>query len=173
MLTRIARGERICDPGRCVIYVTFERTVRRRPEIVWQFLTDVHASTAWVEELVEVRLVDDDEKLGAGTRLAVERRAPGKIERVTCEITAWREPSLIAVETRLPGALLLDRITLTPVAEGTTLGVFAERIYGGMPARAPGLAPPTSQEVAIRGAYERSIDALVTRIERDTALPYR
>jgi uncharacterized protein YndB with AHSA1/START domain len=158
-----------------VIYVTFERTVRRRPEIVWQFLTDLSAASTWVEELVELRTVDD-EKLATGTRLAVERRGPGKVERVTCEITAWREPSLIALETRLPKAVLLDRITLTAVPVGTALGVFAELHDGmnvGLFTRAPGLSGVSPREAAIRGVYERSIDALVTRIERDSAIPYR
>ena len=156
--------------------MTFERTVRRRPEIVWEFLTDLSTAATWVEELVSIRPADE-EKLAVGTRLEVERRGPAIVQRVTCEITAWREPSLLALETRLPRVVLLDRITLTPVAEGTQLGVFAELSYGpaaaGLFTRAPGLSEATSKEVTIRGVYERSIDALVTRIERQSAIPYR
>ncbi|CAN5831190.1 hypothetical protein BH11MYX4_BH11MYX4_42110 [soil metagenome] len=159
-----------------MIYVTFERKVRRPPAVVWAFLTDVAALTTWVDELVEVRVMGD-EPLRTGTSLQLERRSSGKIEHVTSEITAFREPTLLAAETRVNKLLFLDRITLTPIPEGTQLGVYAERMYGprsaSIFARQPGLTVPTPQELSIRGAYERSVDALVTRIERQSAIPYR
>ena len=167
-----------CAKNERVLYVTFERLVRRRPDTVWSFLTDLSAVSTWVEGLVDLRVVGDAEP-GVGTRLELARRvtATQKIDHVTSEITAWREPSLLALETRLPKVVLLDRVTLTTVAEGTRLGVFAELNYGGAAAglfgRAPGLSEASPRELQIRGIYERSIDAPVTRIEKQSAIPYR
>ena len=160
-----------------MLYVTLERLVRRRPETVWTFLTDLTVATTWVEGLIELRTMGDAVP-EVGSRLAVERRnEAGVVERVTSVVTAWREPSLVALETRLPNVVLLDRVTLTSVAEGTRLGVYAELNYGTavveLFVRSPGLGKPSPRELAIRGVYERSIDALVTRIERQSAIPYR
>ena len=101
-----------------MIYVTFERKVRRPPPVVWGFLTDVGALVSWVDALVEAR-VRGDQPLGAGAQLVLERRAPGNVEHVLAEVTAFREPSLIAVETRVNTWLFLDRVTLTAIPEGT------------------------------------------------------
>ena len=154
--------------------MTLERLVRRRPDTVWSFLTDLTAATTWVEGLIELRVLGDGEP-EVGARLSVERRlTAGTVERASSLITAWREPSLLALETRLPKVVLLDRATLTAVAEGTRLDVYAELNYGA-PAfgRAPGLSAASPRELEIRGIYERSLDALVTRIERQSAIPYR
>lgn len=159
-----------------MIYVTFERTIRRPPAVVWGFLTDVGALTTWVDALVEARVLDD-QPLGVGARLVLERRSPGTIEHALPEITAFREPSLIAVETRVEKLLFLDRVTLEPVPEGTRLGIYVERMYGprsaSIFARQPGLSVPSRQEWAIRKAYERSVEALVERIERESMRPFR
>ena len=116
-----------------MLYVTVEATIARRPEVVWDVLTDVSGLTAWVEGLVEAEIVSQ-EKTGVGLRVRVLRREAGKrkarIAEATCEVTAWRDHSLLAIETRLPGLLLLDRVTLTPSKEGTDLGVYAELLFG-------------------------------------------
>ena len=156
--------------------MTFERKVRRSPAVVWGFLTDVSALVTWVDALVEAR-VAGDQPIGVGAELVLERRSPGTIENVRCEITAFRAPKLIAVETRVDKRLFLDRLTLEPIPEGTLLGVYVERIYGpraaSLFARQPGLSVPSPQEWSIRKAYERSVEALVERIERDSMLPFR
>lgn len=159
-----------------MIYVTLERLVRQRPEVVWDYLTDLAALTSWVETLVEARTVDTD-RPEAGTLLELVRRGTTKIERVVSEITAFRAPSLLALETRRGSMLMLDRASLTAVPEGTRLEIFVERTdqaeRGRFFARAPGLRAETPAEHAIRDLYERSVDALVTRIERHSAAPYR
>ncbi len=159
-----------------MIYVTFERRVRRPPPVVWGYLTDVGALVSWVDALVEAHVLGD-QPLGAGAQLVLERRSPGNIERVRAEVTAFREPSLIAMETRVGKWLFLDRVTLTAVPEGTLLGIFVERMYGprsaSIFARQPGLSVPTPQEWAIRQAYERSVEALIERIERESLVPFR
>ncbi len=159
-----------------MIYVTFERKVRRPPAVVWGFLTDVSALVTWVDALIEAQIAGD-QPLGVGTEIVLERRSPGSIENVRSEITAFREPSLIAIETRVGKLLFLDRLTLEPIPEGTRLGIYVERMYGrrsaNIFARQPGLSVPTPQESSIRKAYERSVEALVERIERDSMLPFR
>lgn len=159
-----------------MIYVTFERTVRRRPETVWALMTDLTAAPTWVEGLVDVR-VAGAAKLEVAAWLEVEERVAGSVERFNVLVTAFRPGSLLALETRLASGVLLDRVTLTPVAEGTELGVFAELKSGsGLAsalAPAPGLHEASAAEQAMRTIYERSFDALVTRIERQSAIPYR
>lgn len=158
-----------------MIYVTVERTVARRPEVVWEVLCDVGALPAWVEGLVEAELREAE--LDVGARIDVVRRAGTARVEATCEITALRPPRMVAVETRLPSLLLLDRLELAPSADGTTLAVHSELIYGSRLAeffaRPRGLLGASNEDLAIQGVYERSVDALVKRIEAVSAVPYR
>ena len=68
-------------------------------------------------------------------------------------------------------------MTFERIPEGTLLGVYVERMYGPRSpfslSRQPGLSVPSAQEWSIRKAYERSIEALIERIERDSMLPFR
>lgn len=113
-----------------MIYVSVEALVRRRPEVVWGFLTDVSGLTAWVEGLIEASAEGEP---GVGMRVDVARRVRGRRVDATCEVTAWREPSTLALETRLRGVLLLDRAVLEPTAEGTRLEVSSELVLGSAP----------------------------------------
>ncbi len=159
-----------------MIYVTVERTVRRRPEVVWEFLTDPTSLTAWIEGVVEARIVSDIPR-GVGLEVELVRRAGGRTARATCEVTAWREPQLLALETRLPEMLVLDRATLAPHPEGTALGVYAEILFGSMVdellSRPGGLLRAASNDPELEGIYARSVDSLVKRIESMSAVPYR
>jgi hypothetical protein len=158
-----------------VIYVTVQRLVRRRPELVWEHLTDVVALPAWAEGVVEATQATKVER-GVGLEIDIVRRSGKKRHRATAEVTAWREHELVAVETRAPGILLFHRALLERCPDGTQLGFEAElSLPGGLPAifdRSPGLlgAPPTPP---FQDVYERSIEALVKRIERATEVPYR
>jgi hypothetical protein len=162
-----------------VLYVTVEAAIARRPEVVWDVLTDVPGLTAWVEGLIEAEVVSE-EKRGVGMRVRVARREGSKKPRIaeaTCEVTAWREHELLAIETRVPGLLLLDRVTLTRTAEGTDLGFYAELFYGSafseLFARPVGLLGGSLGDPAVQGIYERSVEAFVKRVEAISAKPYR
>ena len=157
-----------------MIYVSVEALVRRRPEVVWGFLTDVSGLTAWVEGLVEASAEGEP---GVGMRVDVARGVRGRRVDATCEVTAWREPSMLALETRLPGLLVLDRAVLEPTAEGTHLSVASELVFGSALAsffaRPRGLLGAPKEEHPAQGVYERSVLALVKRIEALSAAPYR
>jgi uncharacterized protein YndB with AHSA1/START domain len=159
-----------------VIYVTVETVVRRRPEIVWEFLTDVSAIATWAEGVV-LATIAGDVKRGVGLEVEIVGQAgPGR-RRATCEVTAWREPELLALETRVPGMLRLDRAVLERVAEGTRLGVYGEIAtqdkLSELFARSQGMLGGGAADVPLQGVYERSVSALVKRIEAFSALPYR
>jgi uncharacterized protein YndB with AHSA1/START domain len=158
-----------------MIHVTVERTVRQRPEVVWEFLTDVSSLSAWVEGLVEATIVGEI-KEEPGMRVDLVRRDAKKRVKATTEVTAWRAPKLLALETRLDGLMLLDRATLEPTTEGTALGVYGE-FYGKRLAelvtRRGGLIGQAPDNPAIQAIYERSVDALVKRIESLASVPYR
>ena len=159
-----------------MIYVTVERIVRRRPEVVWDFLTDVSTIATWAEGIVEARIAGDVTK-GEGMRIDVVRRDGRRRFDATVEVTAWREHALVALETRTPEMLLLDRATLVPREGGTMLGVYAEIVYGSRVveffARPRGLLGSAQEEPAVQGLYERSVEALVKRIESLSNVPYR
>lgn len=162
-----------------MLYVTVEASILRRPEIVWEVLTDVPGLTAWVEGLTEAEIVSE-EKRGVGMQVRVTRRTGKKkvhISEATCEVTAWRENALIAVETRVPGLLLLDRVTLTPTKEGTDIGFYAELFFGNsvaeLFARPAGMLGGSLEDPAVQGIYERSVEAFVKRVEALSAKPYR
>lgn len=166
-----------------MIYVSVEaRLVRRPPELVWDALTDLSSSTAWIEGLVEVEL-DDDARPGEGLTMRVVRREGARRIAATAQVTAWEKPSLLAVETRAGSMLFFDRVTLTRVERGTLLGVFGEIASGGgvrtlFEGRAlfsagllgAGRDPWTEH---VQKIYERSVEALVKRIETTTERPYR
>lgn len=162
-----------------MIYVSVEATVKRRPEIVWDVLTDVSSATAWVEGLVELDPEDDDARPGIGYAMHVIRREGARQVAASSEITAWRENSLLAIETRAGSMLLFDRVTLAPTGDGTQLGVYGEIVFGSriaeLFARPHGLfgavADPWTDRV--QGIYERSVEALVKRIEATSERPYR
>jgi uncharacterized protein YndB with AHSA1/START domain len=159
-----------------MIYVTVERLVRRRPEIVWEHLTDVTALTAWAEGVVDAK-IQGDEPRGEGTRVDVLWRNGRTRHAATVEVTAWRPPSLLALETRVPGLLLLDRFTLARVPEGTALGVYGEIVTGNrlaeLFARPYGLLGGPPGDESLHGIYDRSVEALVKRIESMSTVPYR
>lgn len=161
-----------------MIHVSVEALVRRRAEIVWGILTDTSGLTAWVEGLVEARVVSAAER-GEGLVIEVACMASGKRIEASCEVTAWREPSLLALETRAPGVLVLDRITLAPARHEArcTMLVVTSELFVADPvaaifARPHGLLG-AEREPDVQGVYERSVDALVKRIEALSAAPYR
>ncbi len=166
--------------GARVIYVSVEATVKRRPEVVWDVLSDVASATAWIEGLVAVEPDDDDARPGVGYTMNVVRRDGARSVAASSEITAWRERSLLAIETRAGGMLFFDRVTLAPVdAASTRLGVYGEIVFGSriaeLFARPHGLlgavADPWTERV--QAVYQRSVDALVKRIESTSERPYR
>lgn len=169
----MSQGEGDCY-ARGVLYVTVETIVRRRPEVVWDALTDIASLSAWVEGMVHAKAEGD---VGVGTEVHVTRRTGprGELVRAACEITRWRPPSLLVVETRAPGVLLLDRVTLEPVPHGTMLRFDAELMYSNKLAEAavsPAFLGARGEHPA-QGIYDRSVEALVKRIETSAAVPYR
>lgn len=162
-----------------MLYVSVEAIARRRPEIVWDVLTDIPASTSWVEGLIEAS-TDDERPPKAGSLITLKRRAAGKKQAVVkarAEITVFKPHSLLVIETRAPDLLLLDRMALEPVAEGTLLKVSSEMLFGNklvnLLTRRSGLFLGSSEPHPVDGIYERSVQALVKRIETISAAPFR
>lgn len=159
-----------------MIYVTVERLVKRRPEVVWEVLSDVSSLTSWSEGIVEAT-VASDEKKGAGMVVTIVARTKGKSVRVNCEVTAWRENALLALEADTPSKSFFHRATLDATPEGTRLGVYAEIMFkdkiSGFLAHPGGIFEPSPAEVERQRMYERSVDALVKRIESLSVVPYR
>lgn len=158
-----------------MIYVSVEVLVRRRPEVVWGFLTDVPGLPEWVEGLTSSSVSEGP--AGVGMCVDLTFRASRRRYPATTEVTVWREPELLVLETRLPDLLVLDRAHLTPCDEGTALRVESELTSGGVVAtllaRPTGLLGALREEPPIQRVYERSIEALVKRIEALTLTPYR
>lgn len=161
-----------------MIYVSVEHEVRRRPEIVWSVLSDLSSATAWVEGLVEID-ADDGAAPGVGFSARIVRRDGSRRTAATCEVTAWRPCALVAVETRSGEMLFFDRVTLAPTPDGTHLAVNGEIVFGSrlaeLFARPQGLLGAVRDPWAerVQGIYERSVEALVKRIETTTDRPYR
>ena len=122
--------------------------------------------------LVEARRSNEGESVGEGSVVDIALDANGNRHHARSEVTCWRKPSMLAVETRAPGVLTLDRVTLAPCREGTVLSVHAELMLGlrfvdrFVTARVLGVAD-------VRAAYERSVDALVGLVEALNLGPYR
>jgi hypothetical protein len=159
-----------------VIYISAQVTILRRPEVVWKFLIDVDKLPSWAEDVIEAEIAKGDEP-GIGMRVDVARRVQGKRADATVEVSAWREPELLAVETRLPGLLILDRAVLSEVAGGTKLSVTSEIANEGMLAsifaRPVGLLGAPEQPPQAQAIYERSIATFKKVVESATLTPYR
>jgi len=159
------------------MYLTVEKVVRRRRELVWQVLTDVASLGAWVEGLAEAEILGNEDP-DVDARLRVTRRGRADREVHTCEITAWRPPEMLALEAHTERRSVFGRITLEAVPEGTALGVYVEIGKGGGLASffkpAYGLMwAPSNEPPAAQAIYERSVAALVARIEAHGERPFR
>lgn len=159
-----------------MLYLEAKVTIPRKPEIVWAYLTDISKLPSWVEDLFDAEIVGNEE-LGVGTRIDVARRVKGKRTDATIEITAFRAPKLLAVETRLPGMLILDRAILTESSGGTDLSVLTEIAHEGMLAsifaRPVGLLGADDRPPPAQAIYERSVEAFRKLVETSTMMPYR
>ena len=76
------------------------------------------------------------------------------------------------------GVLVITyRATLAPCPEGTQLGVYAEVLFKDkideLLKRPGGLLRASPTDPELQGIHERSVDALVKRIEALSAVPYR
>jgi uncharacterized protein YndB with AHSA1/START domain len=159
-----------------MIYLDVAVTIPRKPEIVWAYLTDVSKLPSWVEDLFDAEVVGKGD-IGVGTRVDVARRVKGKRADATVEITAFRAPKLLAVETRLPGMLILDRALLEESSGGTDLRVLTEISHEGILAsifaRPIGLLGGPDQPPPAQAIYERSVEAFRKLVVSSTLTPYR
>jgi uncharacterized protein YndB with AHSA1/START domain len=160
-----------------VLYINVEATIRRRPEVVWDVLTDIAALPVWVEGLVEATTSSD--ALAVGVELRISRRSGPRaaVARAVAEVTVCRPPALLVLETRAPGLLFLDRVELAPTSEGTDLRFATEIAYESKLAEAfarpSGLLLGSVHDHPLDAIYERSVEALVKRVETISAAPYR
>ena len=158
-----------------VLYIGLKRIIRRPPDDVWAFMTDVMSLPSLVSGLVEARLCGETQS-GTGVLVDIVIDANGKRHLASSEVTRWQQPSLLTIETRARGVLVLDRVALVQIREGTELAVNAELKLGPrlverfVTARRLGVA---EADAAIEQAYERSLDALVKRVEMVDSIPYR
>lgn len=159
--------------------MTVETLVRRHPAVVWDALTDLSSLPGWVEGLVHASATSE---VDVGIEIAIEiasarRSGPrGEIVRAVSQITRCRPPSLLVVETRAPELLLLDRVTLEPIREGTRLRLDSEVMHSSRLAElaaSPRTLLGGRADHAAQGIYERSVEALVKRVETSGAVPYR
>ncbi len=167
-----------------MIYVTTSVIVPRRPEVVWGFLTDVTRLTVWVEALVKADLATD-RRAGVGMTLDLVHATKRGRTVATSEVTAWREPEFLCVETRYGDALLFDRARLAPVVvapEGTGAGTGTELVVESEFMLGSKVAEIFGRPYGLFGAedrnpfqpiYERSLAALARMIEAETLRPYR
>ena len=151
-------------------------TIPRKPEIVWGYLTDVSKVPSWAEDVFDAEIIGTEE-LGVGTCIDVARRVKGKRTDATIEITAFRAPKLLAIETRLPGMLILDRALLEESSGGTELRVVTEIAHEGMLASifaSPvGLLGSDNRPPPAQAIYQRSVEAFRKLVESSTLTPYR
>ncbi len=159
-----------------MIYLEASVTIPRKPEIVWAYLIDVSKLPSWVEDLFDAELVGKED-VGLGTRVDVARRVKGKRSDATIEVTAFRPPKLLAIETRLPGMLILDRASLSESSGGTELRVVCEIAHEGMLAsifaQPVGLLGGDDRPPPAQAIYERSVEAFRKLVESSTLTPYR
>lgn len=159
-----------------MLYLEVAVTIPRKPEIVWAYLTDLSKLSSWVEDLFEAEMVGKEE-LGVGTRVDVARRVKGKRTDATIEVTAFRVPKLLAIETRMPGMLILDRALLEETSGGTELRVVSEIAHEGMLAsifaQPVGLLGSDDRPPAAQAIYQRSVEAFRKLVESSTLTPYR
>jgi uncharacterized protein YndB with AHSA1/START domain len=160
-----------------VLYISVEAKVRRRPEIVWEVLTDIAALPTWIEGVVEVGTPETAVAVGMEVRVSRKSGPRAKVSRAVAEVTICRPPALLVLETRAPGLLFLDRVELAATPEGTDLRFAAEIAYQSKLAEAfarpSGLLLGSVQDHPIDGIYQRSVEALVKRVETISAAPYR
>jgi uncharacterized protein YndB with AHSA1/START domain len=156
-------------------YVIVERVVARHPDVVWSHLTDVATMPKWIEGFVALERFDDA-AIGAGTRLGIALDVAGARELVTCEVTAWSPPRLLAIESRQKRRLHFDRAVLEPRGNGTLVrfesevhekGIFAELLT-----RKQGLLGEPL-ELPIARTYERCIESFRKLVEAQTLVAYR
>jgi uncharacterized protein YndB with AHSA1/START domain len=159
-----------------VLYLEAKVTIPRKPEIVWAYLTDVSKLPSWVEDLFDAEIVGREE-LGVGTRVDVARRVKGKRSDATIEVTAFRAPKLLAIETRLRGMLILDRALLEDSSGGTEMRVLTEIAHEGMLAsifaRPVGMLGADNRPPPAQAIYQRSVEAFAKLVESSTMTPYR
>lgn len=157
-------------------YVTVEREIPRRPEVVWEALVDVAGFTSWVEGLVEAR-ARVDAPLAEATVVDLTWRADKKSIRGVAEVTGFRPNVLLAVETRIASGLFFDRASLEATPHGTRIEIVGEVMSGfGIGeyfARQRGLLGAPNEPTALEKAYERSIEAFAKRVAALSAIPYR
>lgn len=162
-----------------MLYVSVERIIHRRPEVVWELMTDVRSVPSWMEWVISIAGADvtphGEAKLGRGVVLEVvaRRAARRDMTRARLEITRWEPPTLVVVETRSDDVLLLDRITLSPHELGTNLRVVSEILHQTKLARLTRSPFPGRDLAPVEALYERSLDALKKHVEAASAAPYR
>ena len=141
---------------------------------MWACLVDLGALAKWIEGLVGVDRFGEERGVGLRLELTVQqgtRRVP-----VTCEVTAWSEPRLLALEGRERGVLLFHRAVLRAHEEGTLVRFEIEQNEPGILAelltRRHGLlGEPVEPPIA--KVYERCIESFRKHVEAQTAAAYR
>ena len=154
-------------------YVCVSTRIERTPEVVWGFLTDVSGITRWVHDVFEAERVKEP---GVGMLVDFALRHKGVRVDATSEVTAWRPPSLLALETRFRHRLVLDRAELRPVEGGTEITITSESVDRGLASalrRAPGLLGANNEAPPLQKNYEQALERLRLLIEAETRSPYR
>jgi uncharacterized protein YndB with AHSA1/START domain len=155
------------------VFVSVERVVRRRPEVVWACLVDLDALAKWVEGLIGIDRFGGE---GVGLRFEVTMQLGKQQVPVTCEVTAWREPRLLAIEGRERRTLLFHRAVLEPHDDGTLVrfeveqhepGIIAELMARRTDLLGELIEPPVTK------VYERCIESFRKYVEAQTAAAYR
>ncbi len=158
-----------------MIYVCAGIRIKRAPEIVWGFLTDVSGITRWIHDVFEAERIHEP---GVGMLVDFAMRLKGARVDATSEVTAWRPPSLLALETRFRSRLVLDRAELVATPDGDTeLTVTSESLERGaipmMLRRAPGLLGANNAAPPLQKNYEQALERLRLLVEAETRTPYR
>jgi hypothetical protein len=160
-----------------VIYLSAELDIPRKPELVFQVLSDAAAYLAWVEGLVGVEH-EGAPTFDEGSSFDVVFTYGKKKISATTYVTRLRPGALLALETRVRDKLvLMDRVELAPSSGGTRLGASSELVEDAgllrLLARSPGLLGAEEPERGPQKVYARSFRQLKALVEQRTAAPYR
>ncbi|MBK6462428.1 MAG: hypothetical protein IPF92_15645 [Myxococcales bacterium] len=101
-----------------MIYLSAELDIPRKPELVFQVLSDAAAYVAWVEGLVGVEH-EGGPTFDEGSSFDVVFTYGKKKISATTYVTRLRPGALLALETRVRDKLvLMDRVELAPSSGG-------------------------------------------------------
>jgi uncharacterized membrane protein len=104
--------------------------IARRPEDVFAYLEDLSRHGEWQEEIVSVQ-VDTDGPTKVGSRATEERKAGGRVQTVTYEVTEHDPPRSFAFRGINGPIRVIGEVTVEPVGDGSRSRVTVDLDFEG------------------------------------------